>query len=55
MSDEGAEAARVHACLHRKEGDRSNAAHRCRRAGRTRPDGSLAAEWEIIATALLSR
>ncbi|MFN6999454.1 hypothetical protein [Elioraea tepidiphila] len=55
MSDEGAEAAWVHAYLHRKEGDRSNAAYWYRRAGRTMPDGTLAAEWEAIVTALLSR
>ena len=55
MSDEGAEAAWVHAYLHRKEGDRSNAAYWYRRAGRTMPDGALEAEWEAIATALLSR
>lgn len=55
MRDEGAEAAWVHAYLHRKEGDRSNAAYWYRRAGRTMPDGTLEAEWEAIAAALLSR
>lgn len=55
MSDEGAEAAWVHAYLHRKEGDLSNAGHWYRRAGRAMPDGPLEAEWEAIAAALLSR
>jgi hypothetical protein len=55
MRDEGAEAAWVHAYLHRKEGDRSNAAYCYRRAGRPMPDGPLHAEWEAIAAALLSR
>lgn len=55
MSDAGAEAAWVHAYLHRKEGDRSNAAWWYRRAGKPMPQTSLEAEWEAIATALLSR
>ncbi len=55
MSDEGAEAAWVHAYLHRKEGDHANAAYWYRRAGKPMPDGALAAEWEAIAAALLSR
>ncbi len=55
MRDEGAEAAWVHAYLHRKEGDRSNAAHWYRRAGQPMPDGTLEAEWKAIAAALLSR
>jgi hypothetical protein len=55
MGDDGTDAAWVHAYLHRKEGDRSNAAYWYRRAGRPVPAGTLAAEWEEIATALLSR
>lgn len=55
MSDNGADAAWVHAYLHRREGDRSNAAYWYRRAGRAMPDGPLAAEWQAIAEALLSR
>jgi hypothetical protein len=43
----------VHAYLHRKEGDRSNAAYWYRRAGRPPASGPLDAEWEAIATALL--
>jgi hypothetical protein len=55
MGAEGAEAAWVHAYLHRKEGDRANAGYWYRRAGRTMPEGPLDAEWEAIATALLAR
>jgi hypothetical protein len=54
MADEGRAAAWVHAYLHRKEGDRSNAGYWYRRAGRTMPAGTLEAEWEAIATALLA-
>jgi hypothetical protein len=47
----------VHAYLHRKEGDTSNAAYWYRRAGRpvvTAPGAvSLQAEWESIVTELL--
>ena len=43
----------VHAYLHRKEGDLSNAAYWSRRAGRPIASDSLAAEWDRIATALL--
>ena len=55
MGDEGTDAAWVHAYLHRKEGDRSNAAYWYRRAGRAMPEVTLDAEWEAIAAALLSR
>ena len=51
----GAGAAWVHAYLHRKEGDRANAGYWYRAAGRTMPEGSLDAEWEAIAAALLGR
>jgi hypothetical protein len=43
----------VHAYLHRKEGDQSNAAYWYRRAGKPLAAGSLEAEWEAIASALL--
>ncbi len=46
-------AAWIHAYLHRKEGDLSNADYWYRRAGRKRPDLSLHAEWEQLAEALL--
>lgn len=43
-----AASARVHAYLHRKEGDISNADYWYRRAQKTRPDISLNAEWEQL-------
>ncbi|MDB5375047.1 MAG: hypothetical protein JWP04_3689 [Belnapia sp.] len=49
-----AESAWVHAYLHRKEGDLANAGYWYRRAGRTPPTLSLAAEWRAIAAALLA-
>jgi hypothetical protein len=53
---EDASGAWVHAYLHRKEGDASNAAYWYRRAGQpVAPHGlDLADEWSQIATALLS-
>lgn len=44
----------VHAFLHRKEGDASNAAYWYRRAGKPIANGPLEAEWEALAEALLS-
>ena len=44
----------IHAYLHRKEGDISNADYWYRRAGKTRPAGSLGKEWEEIVTALIN-
>jgi hypothetical protein len=44
----------VHAYLHRKEGDVSNAGYWYRRAGRPAAKGDLRAEWEIIARTLLA-
>ena len=44
----------VHAYLHRKEGDESNAAYWYRRATRPVERGSLDAEWKQIVEALLS-
>ena len=43
----------VHAYLHRKEGDESNAAYWYRRAGKPIARGSLDEEWTEIAAALL--
>ena len=43
----------VHAYLHRKEGDESNAAYWYRRAGKPIARGSLDEEWTGIAAALL--
>jgi hypothetical protein len=45
--------ARVHAYLHRVEGDLPNAAYWYRRAGRPPATGSLEAEWSAIAAELL--
>jgi hypothetical protein len=44
----------IHAYLHRKEGDLSNAAYWYRRAGKPVCRTSLEAEWEEIAAALLA-
>jgi hypothetical protein len=52
--DEGGDGDWVHAYLHRKQGDASNAAYWYRRAGRPFCRDALAAEWEAIATALLA-
>jgi len=43
----------VHAYLHRKEGDRANAAYWYRRAGKPVATGDLNAEWRAITTSLL--
>jgi len=52
--DESTDAAWVHAYLHRKEGDGSNAGHWYVSAGKPRHQGSFEAEWEEIARALLA-
>ena len=44
---------RVHAYLHRKEGDISNADYWYSKAGKKRPSVSLEEEWEHMASALL--
>ena len=50
----GSSAAWVHAYLHRKEGDPSNAAYWYRRAGKPVSEAVLQREWEQIALALLA-
>jgi len=55
QDEEGAEAAWVHAYLHRKEGDLSNAGYWYRRAGRPVSKVSLDDEWETIVGAFLAR
>jgi hypothetical protein len=50
---ESSEAAWIHAYLHRKEGDLSNAQYWYRRAGRPAANGPLADEWRAIARTLL--
>lgn len=47
------DAAWVHAYLHRKEGDASNARYWYNRAGRDFPEQSLDEEWETLAVNLL--
>jgi hypothetical protein len=51
---EDATGAWVHAYLHRKEGDESNAGYWYRRAGKPDEHGPLEVEWARIVTALLS-
>lgn len=51
--DKSPQGAWVHAYLHRKEGDSSNAAYWYRRAGKPVFLGSLADEWSQIAAELL--
>jgi hypothetical protein len=46
--------ARIHAYLHRKEGDIGNAGYWYRRAGLSPFKGTLGEEWESLVTALLS-
>lgn len=46
---------RVHAHLHRQEGDLANAGYWYRRAGRTMPEQSLEAEWAALAGEMLGR
>lgn len=45
----------VHAYLHRKEGDLSNAHYWYRRSGKSEFNGELSQEWEIIARDLLMK
>ncbi|HXW20220.1 MAG TPA: hypothetical protein VEK35_06950 [Roseiarcus sp.] len=54
QKDEGGDGDWVHAYLHRKEGDLSNAAYWYRRAKRPVSKAPLEAEWETIAAALLA-
>jgi hypothetical protein len=53
MNEETAEAAWVHAYLHRVEGDLGNAGYWYRQAGQPAAQDSLEAEWERIVSALL--
>ena len=55
QEDEGPAGAWVHAYLHRKEGDASNAGYWYQRAGKHPAKGSLAVEWEQICAALLEK
>jgi hypothetical protein len=53
QQDEGLAGSWVHAYLHRKEGDLSNADYWYRRAGKAPSRVSLEQEWLEIATSLL--
>lgn len=53
QQDEGPAGAWVHAYLHRKEGDLSNAAYWYQRADKPHCRSSLPDEWAVIAEALL--
>ena len=53
QDEDTADAAWVHAYLHRVEGDLGNAGYWYRRAGKPAAVGSLETEWEAIASALL--
>ncbi len=48
QSSNSAEACWIHAYLHRKEGDLSNANYWYRRAGKKMPNFGLELEWENI-------
>jgi hypothetical protein len=54
QAENGADAAWVHAYLHRKEGDASNAAYWYSRAHQPRCTLSLEQEWEQIISGLLN-
>lgn len=54
QDDDSADAAWVHAYLHRVEGDLGNARYWYARARRAPAVGPLEAEWEAIGTALLA-
>ena len=55
QDDDGADAAWVHAYLHRVEGDLGNARYWYARAGRAPATTSIAAEWDAIAEMLLAK
>lgn len=55
QAESGAEAAWVHAWLHRIEGDAANAGYWYRRAGKPAATGDTMAEGEAIARALAAR
>ena len=55
QDDDGADAAWVHAYLHRVEGDLPNARYWYGTAGKPAAAGALEAEWAAIAADLLAR
>lgn len=54
-AERSAAAARVHAYLHRKEGDADNARYWYTRAGTERPHISLRKEWESLVREFLQK
>jgi len=55
QSQKGGLAAAVHAYLHRKEGDLSNAGYWYTRAGRPAATGALQDEWDALAAEIVAR
>jgi hypothetical protein len=55
QSDDGADAAWVHAYLHRLEGDLGNARYWYACAGRAPAAGRVETEWDAIVAALLGK
>jgi hypothetical protein len=55
QQDEGAAGAWVHAYLHRKEGDVSNAGYWYRQAGKPQANVALEKEWAEIVSSLLDQ
>ena len=53
QAQDDAVGAAVHAYLHRKESDLSNAGYWYRRAGRSMPAGTLDGEWAALVAELL--
>lgn len=51
----GTDAARVHAYLHRVEGDAGNADYWYRRAGTTKPAGTQKEEWKLLVSQFLNK
>lgn len=49
------QSAHVHAYLHRKEGDLRNADYWYNRAGKLRPQVSLAEEWQLLVSEYLAK
>jgi hypothetical protein len=54
QSQQGRQAAAVHAYLHRKEGDVANADYWYARAGACKPEIDLQAEWRELVASLLA-
>jgi hypothetical protein len=55
QDEPGANAALLHAYLHRVEGDAGNAAYWYRRAGETMPNLALAEEWNLLVARFLKK